>query len=79
MFDGARVLDFGCGSGRDTKYFIEQGYHVEAIDGSEELCKRASELAGIEVKTFIFKILNIVTNLMVCGLAHHYCMFQQVS
>ena len=42
MFDGARVLDFGCGSGRDTKYFIEQGYHVEAIDGSEELCKRAS-------------------------------------
>ena len=55
MFDGARVLDFGCGSGRDTKYFIEQGYHVEAIDGSEELCKRASELAGIEVKNIYFQ------------------------
>lgn len=30
----ADILDFGCGSGRDTKYFLEHGYHVEAIDGS---------------------------------------------
>lgn len=22
---GDRVLDFGCGSGRDTKYFLEKG------------------------------------------------------
>ena len=36
---GAAILDFGCGSGRDTKYFLEHGYQVEAIDGSEELCK----------------------------------------
>lgn len=28
----AVILDFGCGSGRDTKYFIEKGYQVEAID-----------------------------------------------
>lgn len=25
------ILDFGCGSGRDTKYFLEQGYNVDAI------------------------------------------------
>ena len=37
------LLDFGCGSGRDTKYFLEHGYQVEAIDGSEELCKVASK------------------------------------
>lgn len=37
--EGAYILDFGCGSGRDTKYFLEQGYQVDAIDGSEELCK----------------------------------------
>ena len=36
------ILDFGCGSGRDTRYFLEKGYHVVATDGSEELCKVAS-------------------------------------
>lgn len=23
---GSYILDFGCGSGRDSKYFIEKGY-----------------------------------------------------
>lgn len=40
---GASILDFGCGSGRDTKYFLERGFAVEATDGSAELCKLASE------------------------------------
>ena len=47
---GDYVLDFGCGSGRDTKYFIEAGIKVDAIDGSEELCRIASEYTGIKVK-----------------------------
>lgn len=51
---GAVILDFGCGSGRDTKYFIEQGYQVEAVDGSVELCRMASEYTGIEVKNLFF-------------------------
>ena len=34
---GGRILDFGCGSGRDTKYFTSKGYDVDATDGSEEL------------------------------------------
>lgn len=54
----ARVLDFGCGSGRDSKYFLSQGYIVEAIDGSEELCKIASAHAGIPVKQMLFQELN---------------------
>ena len=41
-------------SGRDTKYFLEQGYQVEAIDGSEELCKVASAYTGITVKKLLF-------------------------
>ena len=44
------ILDFGCGSGRDAKYFLEKGYQVTAIDGSAELCRLASEFTGIEVK-----------------------------
>ena len=58
MQKGAYILDFGCGSGRDTKYFLEQGYCVEAIDGSKELCKLASELTGIKVKKMYFQELS---------------------
>lgn len=49
------LLDFGCGSGRDTKYFLQKGFNVDAIDGCEELCKAASDFAGIEVKQALFQ------------------------
>lgn len=55
---GSFILDFGCGSGRDTKYFLEQGYNVEAVDGSAELCKLASEYTGISVKKMYFQELT---------------------
>ena len=55
---GGKILDLGCGSGRDTKFFLDQGYDVEAIDGSPELCKMASDYAGIEVKCMDFFDLN---------------------
>ncbi|MBQ3513807.1 MAG: class I SAM-dependent methyltransferase [Lachnospiraceae bacterium] len=58
LHQNASILDFGCGSGRDTKYFLEQGYSVEAIDGSEELCKLASVFTGIEVKHMLFNELE---------------------
>ena len=54
----ADILDFGCGSGRDAKYFLEHGYHVEAIDGSTELCRLASIYTGIEVRHMLFQELN---------------------
>lgn len=47
--DGGRVLDAGCGSGRDSKAFIQHGYSVVAFDASREMCKAASELIGQEV------------------------------
>ena len=57
---GSYILDFGCGSGRDTKYFLGQGYPVEAIDGSIELCRLASEYTGIKVKNMSFQELEEV-------------------
>lgn len=56
----AYILDFGCGSGRDTKYFLGNGYQVDATDGSEELCKIASNYTGISVKQMLFEELDEV-------------------
>ena len=58
--DAVSILDFGCGSGRDTKYFLDRGYSVEAIDGSEKLCKLASDYTGITVKYMLFQELEEV-------------------
>ena len=55
---GKNVLDFGCGSGRDTKYFLQAGLHVTAIDGSEEMCRCASEYTGIKVQHMLFQELS---------------------
>ena len=51
---GARVLDAGCGSGRDAKAFAQQGFRVSAFDASPELAARASDHCGfaVEVRTF---------------------------
>ena len=55
---GAYILDFGCGSGRDAKCFLTKGYEVDAVDGSEELCKIASENTGLAVRKMLFSELD---------------------
>ena len=52
------ILDFGCGSGRDMKYFLEHGYRVDAVDGSAKLCRIASEFTGIQVHQMLFQELQ---------------------
>ena len=51
---GDRILDLGCGSGRDSKYFLERGYDVVPVDGSAEMCRVASEYLGIPVQQKLF-------------------------
>ena len=66
----ARILDFGCGSGRNAlqekrdfshemfryaKAFAEAGRTVEALDGSQELCRIASEYLGMDVRNTMFQ------------------------
>lgn len=55
----AYILDFGCGSGRDSKAFLDQGYRVDAVDGSPELCRMASEIIGKPVKQMLFDDLSV--------------------
>lgn len=47
--DNASILDLGCGSGRDSAYFISRGFDVTALDGSENMCNLASIHIGQEV------------------------------
>ena len=54
----ARILDFGCGSGRDIKFFLDKGYIVDGTDGSPELCRIASDYTGIGVKQMRFQELD---------------------
>lgn len=47
--EGGKILDAGCGSGRDSKAFLEAGYDVISFDASVEMCKRASKYIGRRV------------------------------
>ena len=57
---GASILDLGCGSGRDSRHFMEQGFTVTSVDGAEEFCRRASILLGIPVRCLLFQDLDYV-------------------
>lgn len=50
-----KILDFGCGSGRDSLYFKNNGYKVIALDGSKEMCDITRQLCNIEVKEMFFE------------------------
>lgn len=73
------ILDFGCGSGRDTKYFLEQGFYVDATDGSEEMCHIASNYTGIQVRRLLFEELDENKNMMAYGPARQYFIFLRMN
>ena len=54
-----KILDLGCGSGRDSMNFMKLGYEVTAVDGSKELAKKASALLGKEVIASTFEELEL--------------------
>ena len=55
---GGYILDFGCGSGRDAKYFLDKGYRVDATDGSEEMVRIACEHTRVTVRQMLFNELD---------------------
>lgn len=50
--DPARVMDIGCGEGRDAVHFARRGFVVTAVDGSETALTKAARLAedaGVQI------------------------------
>ena len=56
----AKILDLGCGSGRDSLAFLNAGLDVEAIDGSQTMCDIASAKTGIPVRHLRFEELDAI-------------------
>ena len=68
------ILDFGCGSGRDTKYFVENGIQVEAVDGAKRICEYARKYTGIRVNQMRFqdlKAMNRYDGIWACSSILH--------
>ena len=57
---GGTILDYGCGSGRDSDYFLKRGYSVVSLDGSKEMKAEAERLFGIKVRLASFLSLDEV-------------------
>jgi SAM-dependent methyltransferase len=44
-----RILDFGCGPGRDLRTFASRGHTPTGLDGAARFVRMAREYAGVEV------------------------------
>ena len=55
---GAKLLDAGCGSGRDSLFFIKKGYDVTMLDASAGMCKCAETLTGRKALCMTFADIN---------------------
>jgi 2-polyprenyl-3-methyl-5-hydroxy-6-metoxy-1,4-benzoquinol methylase len=55
---GGRILDAGCGSGRDSLAFLQKGYQVSSIDASAEMVNATTKLTGLEAKLLTFDALD---------------------
>lgn len=58
--EGAHLLEAGCGTGEDLRYFRELGYVVTAFDASLSQAKAASRLCGQPVRVCRFEQMHNV-------------------
>jgi SAM-dependent methyltransferase len=45
--EGGKILDAGCGSGRDLRRFLERGFDAVGIDASKALVEMANKYSGM--------------------------------
>lgn len=72
--EGDTILDLGCGSGRDSLAFYEQGYDVTPVDASEEMCQLAEIHTGLEVLKMTFEEMdfdNVFDGIWACASLLH--------
>jgi cyclopropane fatty-acyl-phospholipid synthase-like methyltransferase len=43
---GARILELGCGGGRDAEAMVAAGFEVDPTDGTPEIARKAEERLG---------------------------------
>ena len=56
-----RIVDAGCGSGRDSLYFANLGFNVSAFDASPALVELAQQHTGLPVSVCRFEQFNATT------------------
>ena len=74
-----RILDLGCGKGRDSVYFAEKGFAVTGIDASADGLEKADKLAaerGVKVQWLCRSMLDLPVAgrfdlVYSCGCIHH--------
>ncbi len=54
----AHILDAGCGIGRDSKFFLKEGYDITAFDASTEMVKYSTRELGKQTLLLKFQDLN---------------------
>ncbi len=59
---GGKILDAGCGPGRDSKYFLRQGFGVSAFDASAQMVEMASSETGLFVEKIFFEDVQFSEN-----------------
>lgn len=70
----SRILDAGCGSGRDSKAFFDLGYEVIAMDASRKICEVAEKVLGQKVLCQSFEELdmeNMLDGIWACASLLH--------
>ena len=57
---GARILELGCGAGKDAEHMVRRGFAVVPTDGVPNMARRAQERLGMPVQVLAFTDLDAV-------------------
>lgn len=57
LLPGKKILDLGCGPGRDTKIFVERGFQVTGVDFSSQMIEMAK--AKVDAEFYVMDIENL--------------------
>lgn len=55
---GARILELGCGGGRDSARIVERGFDLDATDGTPAMVRKANERFDVGARVLLFEELS---------------------